>query len=526
MANKYKRMSDGAYFAAQDEFMKRYNAPRCEPIHKLDLLLKREFAEAMIRGEKKVEIRSFNDHYFDCLTDMNVDRWMTEHRDSFGMDMEAFNEFMCATRPVLNIHFHDEKSTWYLDVSCTENALVGLTRKNVDELFCRFNFGELHMKLAQLEQRGVPEEERPLFYYFVIGAVLDTNLVETKTGFEITSQTIALKSLSNQSPTKFSPSHAYSVISKKSVALKILTGQLKHIYHQSSNLSENKKRKEVFIHNQNRSWYVRVECASIHKSQDRNGRWKLDLGNVIETNLKTDMEYVEFEFDNNDPNIRRRWLLRKALILRKYAGKFPRKTDKIRMKFGEPANGWLPITFYKNKTKMGTFVASDCYSEPFAPLKEWLESVAKSYNQASVVKLNCERSEVVFSYEPMWFYGKEDYHDKYPHPANCGIFTVFSNDDGGQFLIEAFCEATVLANELYTEVMDFAWRMKNLPYEPYVYRWNVNDGGDIPIECYDDAGNELPCAWDYFMKSFHSDILSDLRAEKREIRQSPPEGED
>jgi len=175
--SKYAEMTDEQYFAAMDEFIEKYQAPQPEPVKVLNLLMRKPFAEAIVKGEKTVEVRAFSDHYFNRLTDKKVDKWMTDFRAKHGDDaeaMEAFTEFMCATRPVERIHFHNYNNSWHLDVSVTENALIGLTDEAVADLQNRLGCHEFDEMAESFRAKNDPH--RPLFYYFVVGGVIDTDL--------------------------------------------------------------------------------------------------------------------------------------------------------------------------------------------------------------------------------------------------------------------------------------------------------------------------------------------------------------
>ena len=172
--SKYDNMTNEQWTAAFDEFIAKYDAPQPEPIKVLDLIMRRPLAEAILRGKKIIEVREWTNHFYNRMTDKVVDKWMTDHCRDKNMDMEAFKEFMCATRPVESIRFRDYRKSWQITAECTENAMIDVTRQNVENLQERFNFHELDDILEDCERRN--DDMRPLFYYFVIGKIIDTNL--------------------------------------------------------------------------------------------------------------------------------------------------------------------------------------------------------------------------------------------------------------------------------------------------------------------------------------------------------------
>ena len=172
--NKYDQMTDEQYTQALLDFIKKYDAPTPKTIPVLNLIMQRKFAEDILRGKKTVEVRSFSEHYWTRMTDKQVDKWMTENRNKDGMDKEAFEQFMCATRPVEKIHFYNYNNTWFLDVECQSNGLIGITRQNVEFMQNEFGCHEFDEILASFEAKNDPN--RPLFYYYAVGAVIDTNL--------------------------------------------------------------------------------------------------------------------------------------------------------------------------------------------------------------------------------------------------------------------------------------------------------------------------------------------------------------
>ena len=173
--NKFTSMSKEEYLAAKDGFLLQYAPPTCDPVETMDMVMRKENAEAIIKGERKVVFHTCDDNFFNLLHDEEVNKWMMEQRVDEDMDIQAMYEFVCSTRPVQTIHFHDDDNSWYLNVECTKNDLACLFRQDVEFLQKRFGCHDLDGILEDYEKKD--SQMRPAFFYFALGKILDTNLV-------------------------------------------------------------------------------------------------------------------------------------------------------------------------------------------------------------------------------------------------------------------------------------------------------------------------------------------------------------
>ena len=131
------------------EFYRKYpDCLRPEPLDRLALPLKREYAEAIIAGIKPVEFRECKPHYGNRIFDKAVMHW----RDLHDADPSVSDEdFACADpiRQVRQIHFYDYNGTWFLDVSVKETGLIAITDADIKML-------QDPLRLPRLRRRARP----------------------------------------------------------------------------------------------------------------------------------------------------------------------------------------------------------------------------------------------------------------------------------------------------------------------------------------------------------------------------------
>lgn len=164
---------DEQWFAERKAFLAKYpDFPESRKIDCMNLIMRKEFALEILRGTKKVEYRAYTKHYMDRLTDKNTQAYVEAHAGDKEF-IESATEYSQMVRQVMKIHFHNYNNTWFLDVECTMNDTVALTKGGV-ELMHAYGSNELDEELDHFEKNNIAD--RPLYYYFVLGKVIDTNL--------------------------------------------------------------------------------------------------------------------------------------------------------------------------------------------------------------------------------------------------------------------------------------------------------------------------------------------------------------
>lgn len=173
----YVEETDEEWQVNCDKFFEEHpDCPIVEPVECLNLIMKREFAEKILTGEKKVEFRDCSEHYCKRLISQEmldyIDKKLDDKNDpDFAL---AVDNYISSLRPVETIHFHNYNNTWFLDVRVKVNEIISITDEDVKFLQDEFNCHECDEDLEYYNKH--PRMERPSYFYFVIDEVLDTNL--------------------------------------------------------------------------------------------------------------------------------------------------------------------------------------------------------------------------------------------------------------------------------------------------------------------------------------------------------------
>lgn len=158
------------YAKAYEQFFESHpEAPIARDVECLNLIMKREFAEQILAGTKKLEFRSYSEHYIKRLIDPEVSEYIKLHIDDDETMM-----FCNDIRQVKKIHFHNYNNSWYLDVECDFNDAFCINDADVKHLQDVYGCHDYDDELKRMNAMKL--ENRPWIFFFVCGKVISTNL--------------------------------------------------------------------------------------------------------------------------------------------------------------------------------------------------------------------------------------------------------------------------------------------------------------------------------------------------------------
>lgn len=125
-----------------------------------DLIMKKEFAYQILRGQKQIEFRNFNTHY--CK------RFFADEKNL---------EF----KPINKIHFHDYNNTWFLDVQMYGNVALMPLIEEERWYFDAYECSEAEAVIDEASENKLKRNSKKTRWYFClpIMGVINTNLDTT-----------------------------------------------------------------------------------------------------------------------------------------------------------------------------------------------------------------------------------------------------------------------------------------------------------------------------------------------------------
>ncbi len=160
------------FAAAREQFFKTHpNAPIASDVECLNLVMKREYAEQILAGTKKLEFREYKPFYIKKLIDARVADYIQKN-----LEDDDVLTFCNDIRQVHKLHFYNYNRSWYLDVEVTFNDVFCVNKNDIERLHQQYGCHDFDEDLKYLDAAEVPEEERPWVFFFVVGKILGTDL--------------------------------------------------------------------------------------------------------------------------------------------------------------------------------------------------------------------------------------------------------------------------------------------------------------------------------------------------------------
>ena len=169
------RDNDEVFEKARTIFFQEHpEVPRPEIIRELDLVIDKADALDVLNEKRRVVYAPYED-----LTDELYDQKVLDFEEAHWDDplmKQMLLDFTDSVRGVMKLHLHDESNTWYLDILCEENNTVMVKNDQIMDLQERYGFHDLDDELAKHNSLGTEVGNRPIYFYFALTKVQNTNL--------------------------------------------------------------------------------------------------------------------------------------------------------------------------------------------------------------------------------------------------------------------------------------------------------------------------------------------------------------
>lgn len=141
-----------------------------QQVEAYDLLMKKEYALEILSGKKRVEFRSFTDHYISRFMDKEA---MKRNKAKGNPTIEELREEV--RTDIEYIHFHNYNNSWYLDVAIEGIGYCFVDSQDIAPLAEEFDDFKAYIEDAKKYDQ-LPPDERPMMFYIVLAEVVATNL--------------------------------------------------------------------------------------------------------------------------------------------------------------------------------------------------------------------------------------------------------------------------------------------------------------------------------------------------------------
>jgi hypothetical protein len=137
-----------------------------EEIEAYSLIMRKENALDILRGNKIIETRAFSSKYEKMFTDF----YQLEENEKLR---KAGREDEC--QPILRtdieaVHFYSTGASWTLDVAIDEIGIGEVTEEGIKFMHEEFDFHDFDDQLEMFKKN--PPKEIPLFYYLHICEII------------------------------------------------------------------------------------------------------------------------------------------------------------------------------------------------------------------------------------------------------------------------------------------------------------------------------------------------------------------